>query len=382
MQARGEEWKKLGEGSFNVAYVNADKTKVLKIPKEMKESRKDYKTDEAERAVRVWNEINPHVGTAELCTVIDPETKKEKAGWISPYIDGEQASDEEIQAALIDIYNRTGRIIVDATSHKNFVKKEDGQIVCIDIGMALQLEKREEDCYKRRKSIVSIEFWKNMWESYEADFEKNEEQYPKATKTIQALLLIKTHRPYIYDATFLLETPQLIHELATVYVSPIPEIMQSSLEKVDSASVPSKGVGEGKVPGIVERVDSAVPPDFEQIKKACIDQLNKYIESRDEYKRNKFKSLLTNFFKGPDLTEEKASIIPNSLRAKIPEVSSLDELKKVLETAFKEYPKIKTGLFSKARFAICIQNCLDYVKVAKLAMQKNQQSNFKLGKEA
>jgi hypothetical protein len=91
-------------------------------------------TDLPERSVRLWNEINPDLEPE--ATLISTEMGD---GWACPFIKGVQASDHEMSVALIDIFNRTGRIVVDATAPENFIKTPSGKVVCIDIGMALQI---------------------------------------------------------------------------------------------------------------------------------------------------------------------------------------------------------------------------------------------------
>src|SRR3989338_631154 len=128
-------WKKLGEGTYNVAYVSDDGKSVLKIQKS------DDKTDTPERSVRLWNTINPDIPPPARL-----EQTEKGVGWVCPFIKGKQASDKEMSIALIDIYNKTGRIIVDATAPKNFVKLPfpRSRVVCVDVGMAIQMEQRDE----------------------------------------------------------------------------------------------------------------------------------------------------------------------------------------------------------------------------------------------
>jgi len=121
-----QNWSLLGEGAYNIAYINPQGTLVLKIQKD-----KPYDTDLPERSVRLWNEINPHC-TPEAYVV----NTKYGMAWVCPFIKGRQATDDEMSNAIIDIYNNTGRIVVDATAKNNFITTHKGKVVCIDIGMA------------------------------------------------------------------------------------------------------------------------------------------------------------------------------------------------------------------------------------------------------
>ena len=180
-------WEKpkiLGEGSYNIAIRSNDGQSVLKIQKfdldydeitgEKDNEEERPQTDTPERSVRLWNTINeglePQAVRLELNNLEINTTKPDGTtallkgvGWVCPYVEGVQASDKEIQGAVLDIFNRTGRIITDATGKKNFLRTPDGTIVCIDIGMALEMEKREEVFLTeggriRSNSIVSLFF--------------------------------------------------------------------------------------------------------------------------------------------------------------------------------------------------------------------------------
>ena len=203
-------WQKLGEGTFNTVYVNDDKRCVLKIPKDVNQS------DAPERAVRLWNELNPDFGPAYVNMLLDCEL-----GWICPYIEGRQASDEVMQDALIHIFNRTGRIVVDAVCPKNFVRMKDGRIICIDIGMALQLQQQEEllvqGGLRRSNSQVSLDTWNSLQLDYTKYFEDSKKVAPRTVETIKALLFLKRNYPDIYEVTFLKSQPDFIQTLAKNY---------------------------------------------------------------------------------------------------------------------------------------------------------------------
>ena len=209
-----DNWAFLGNGSYNYAYKSKDGKEVLKIQKEVKKGAKVPETDFPERSVRLWNAINVDLPPARL------QTTAYGKGWVCPFVTGEQAPDKDMAGALIGIFNRTGRIIADAIAPKNFIKTPDGKVVCVDIGLALQLERREEHNASelvRRKSMVSLNFWQNTGPQFPAFFKSYEGIYPQTVNVVKALIFIKKNRPDILDVTFLKTNPTLVSTLAQAY---------------------------------------------------------------------------------------------------------------------------------------------------------------------
>ena len=159
-------WKKIGEGSYNDVYLSEDGIEVLKI-QIITSAISTNAYDTPKRSVRLWNAINSHI-LPPAREVFIPELNK--AAWICPYINGRQSTDAEIREALIKIFNDTGRVIIDAASPRNFVTKDDGQVVCLDIGQALELDRRggeyTVDGKPRRNSITSINAWRDLKECH------------------------------------------------------------------------------------------------------------------------------------------------------------------------------------------------------------------------
>ena len=188
------EWSVLGGGTYNDVYINKEQTLVLKMQKN------NAKTDDPERSVRLWNEINPNC-KPKACVV----NTKWGIAWVCPFIKGRQATDDEMSKAIIDIFNNTGRIVVDATAEKNFITTPEGKVLCIDIGMALELEKKEERSFSgiiRRNSIVSLTCWRNLQHDFDPFFNDCQGENPKSVNTVKALLYIKNNRPDIFDLIF------------------------------------------------------------------------------------------------------------------------------------------------------------------------------------
>ena len=168
------QWTKIGDGSYNVVYQSEDGSQVLRIQKDA-----NLPYDTPERSMRLWNEFNPQCGPTEIYE--DAELGR---GWVRPYIVGEQATQDEICDKLIDIYNTTGRIVVDALSEKNMMKTTTGQIVCVDIGMALQLDLSFSKT--RRNSKISHRAWSELQDTY-MDKWHAEKEPPPVHQMIKAL---------------------------------------------------------------------------------------------------------------------------------------------------------------------------------------------------
>lgn len=246
-------WFLVGKGGYNWVYRNQESTLVLKIPIEKSMGRGIPPSELSSRLVRLWNnEINPHLyPKAEVV-----ETSYGQ-GSIVPFIKGKQASDEEIVDALLDIYKHTGRIVMDSQAKGNFIKRdEDGLVVCVDISLALQLEKKGE----RKTSVTSLDVWYKEQAFFERRNESIEEIFPlkhsESIATSRALIFLKHNRPELRDVNFLKKNTLLRNELAKTHAiifSPDynqedkKEVVKRSLEHLDnflSLSEPFEGERE------------------------------------------------------------------------------------------------------------------------------------------
>lgn len=200
--------RQLGVGAFNTAYLSDDGKSVFKVQHRAAE------TDLPERSVRLWNEINAHVEPPAYLETVDGLG----TGWICPFIDGVQASDDEISSSLVDIYNNSGRVVVDAAVMNNFLKRADGSVVCIDIGYALQLENKAAPATGRARSysVASRNAKKEVYS--EANFTKwAEKGNPHTVNTTKALLFLQQQSPLDLNATCLKNNPLLTKRLAAAY---------------------------------------------------------------------------------------------------------------------------------------------------------------------
>lgn len=142
-QFMGVEWKKIGSGSFNTAYLYTGLE--IKIagnygPWVIKKQHSrlnsiDNKLDQPERINRLTKKIYPDMISG---LVRDEETKETAV--IFPYFPTPvtKIDDQAIALELLRIYKETRRIVLDGSLYNNFKKDSKGQIICIDTGNAFR----------------------------------------------------------------------------------------------------------------------------------------------------------------------------------------------------------------------------------------------------
>lgn len=223
-------WSKIGEGKYNSVYVNEERTHVFKI--QNKDLTDPDTLDSPERSVRVWREINPGL-PAEI---IDSTLGKV---WICPYIVGETPTHEEISNAVIEIFSRTGRIVVDAYVCGNFIKSHTGQVICVDIGYTLHLESRQHVLFpaklSRSKSRISLDYWEGSRDIITKYLSDENLSASIIANTIKALFFIKTKRQNLVNVNFLGQSPELIKQLAKGFDE---QDVDNALKALDNAAFP------------------------------------------------------------------------------------------------------------------------------------------------
>ena len=168
----------------------------------MSQAKSDHK-HYADRLARIWNEINP-----------DNLAEAKGIGWVFPEIEGVAPTEQEISHYLIDVFNKTGRIIMaDKIGVNSFKKTAKGHVVCMNPIVALQLENRVGDIQSRRMSMTSLKTWDSIFSKYYTYLEYEPNKPIK--NTVRALLFIKMHRPDIDEVAFLKKSSFMIDILAT-----------------------------------------------------------------------------------------------------------------------------------------------------------------------
>ncbi len=143
-------WIHINHGSYNSVYRSAEQHTiegqtgywVRKDPLEIDEEDNDLidaAMCDSERAVRKWNTVNP----------LHPAWQIDNR-WIAPYVGEQQATDLEIAKKVVQIFQLTGEIIVDACGQNNFLTHQ-GQVFCVDVDLAL-----------RRNSIASENYYNTV----------------------------------------------------------------------------------------------------------------------------------------------------------------------------------------------------------------------------
>ncbi len=358
MSSETDNWLLLAGGGFNVAYVNPESRLVFKRVMNDK-----FTTDSPERSVRLWNLFNPTLKPkAKVVTLIIDG--KECQGWTCPYVktkysptttcteedveidrmsyrnammntDIQNEEDETIARALLGIYNRTGRIIIDASIPGNLIVTAENKVVCVDVGMALTLEEKEDQClhrYARRKSIVSNEAWESVHRDGIDDriLKDKKSMLPKTLMTTRALLFIRAHRPDISNVDFLNNDPTLLAQLSNAYDA---EIKNDAIQSLEDKQ----------------------PLSLSGVKNACTEELQKYIDSRGSMDENrKFTaSRLTKWFRNELVVGRKVDYA-EKLIGKINQARSIDEIESALNDA-SDNPSFSKGWMSG--FMRCIGLC-------------------------
>lgn len=327
-------WKMLGSGSYNTAYKSEDGREVLKIRK-YQGDHAQAKFDHPLRSARLWNELNPNLRPQAYVV----NSREYGYGWICPFVEGTQASDREISRELMNIYTRTGRIIVDATAPNNFLRTPVGQIVCIDIGMALQMEHgtHERMDKRRRKSVTSLEAWSQYHNDYVPFLAKAAKTHPQSVSTIKALLFIQAQRPDIYDVSFLKQDLRLVNELAKAY---------------DTQSTP-KTLVDTVVSRAKEALLDVVPIDLDHIKRGCMSNLEQYIHSRGSINtKGEFEpSWITWLFRNKELTKQKVEHANELIKA-IESASSLEDIEDLVSNKLSDQSLIAASFGSGLAYAL------------------------------
>lgn len=227
----GKKWLYLSNGTYNIIYVDEKKEKVCRIPRDIKQKFLCVQQIESiERLQRLWPLMNPNAPKLEIST--------DGKSLIVPYFEGVSPTPKETHLELLDIYKRTGRIIIDGFAGNaqnialsNFIKMKkpsaqdnEYEIGCPDYGFALNLT---VDAAGPR-SPVSVIAWDNCKTAYDtmfADYAKAQDEEPDKSgdeylvlNTIQALLYIQENHP-TYHSDYLKNNFDLIECFSKRYRS-------------------------------------------------------------------------------------------------------------------------------------------------------------------
>lgn len=206
--AEGKYYWFLGEGSFNRAYSSTSiPCEVLKVAKH---SIGSHPVNSPAHSVSVWNEINPDYPARETQVEYDEAIHN---AWICPFIPGKRPSTEEICQTIMEIYERTDRIVIDGYVPDNFVKMRDGRIICIDIGLALKLDPTSPTSKAYFESHEMVRIYSESLRTH------NDRKTIDAriTQLIRALLYLAIYQPSHITLPDLKTNKRLIEQLAALF---------------------------------------------------------------------------------------------------------------------------------------------------------------------
>lgn len=204
------------------------------------------------------------------------------------------------------------------------------QVVCVDIGMALQIEYKDDEILRgdkilkedkffsksiRRTSVISLDAWEKVKKDHNFFFQLYAQSHSQTIKTIKALLFIRSKRPDILNVNFLKSDPKYIPLFAEAY---------SVIRRFED-----KPLKEAK-----KKLDNQQTLTLEKIKESCLKEINGYINSYGSIDRNgKFQpSFITQHFRNLHQITQ-SMVVAQSLALSITKASTLTEISITLKSA-------------------------------------------------
>lgn len=204
-QIMSAQWSGVGAGSFNQVFVSK-KAFTLKINEQSYHCRWVRKKpleknlqSECRRAVRVWNELYSDNPATQ-----NPLNKYE---WLAPYFGYHKANDSQAAEAVVKVYKKTGRIVVDACGADN-VLVHHNEVKIIDIDVALNPHSPASKDFARRE----IQYnpvrcgYDDFWDGQVASM-------PKTVNVIKTLCYLEQQLGELGDIRVMLDLPmvELLH---------------------------------------------------------------------------------------------------------------------------------------------------------------------------
>jgi hypothetical protein len=364
----------LAKGNFNYVFCDASRSHVFKVQQSSKLSNADLILDTPERSVRLWNQINAHLRPkAVVCSISTPQvldTKtgtvllaaKEYIGWSSPFIQGRNSTPQEITQALIDIYNRCGRVVLDGLVPGNFKTLSNGEVVCVDIGMSLRLQKTDEE------GIENLSFASNVvWETtskssylpwlkaYEANKKFND-----VVKTTKALYVLQQQFPHYVNADFLKDPLcEMLKDALSKELDEPGSFMKNASAFELLHGIPILGMHE------TPREDACIPaakariiaPDYQRFLQVKLEEYSSSLPV--EYEGKFAKAIQIQIFKNQMTTQKTINTVRELIRELI-NTSGVEEAKKIIIDVLvdldKEIDRCQPG--SEKTMFVQLQTCL------------------------
>ena len=318
-------WIEISEGKHQTARLNLSHTRLFRYPK-----KPDDSTNQPHRLARIWNEMHPD-SSFEAFVHNDVELA---LGWVSPFIPGRESTDKEISDEVLNIYQSSGRIVVNAPALNAFTTGLNGKTKCVDVSMALKLGNHlfRSASYESLISAGEMNTIKcpSFWMQHMA-------QKINTIYTIKALLFIQKYRPDIWDMSFLKIYPSLLERLANAY----------DLES--SVNVALNLLTECK------------PINFDHLKTQISSKITLYIQNRGEIHAQSFiPNRVSRWFRDPETTELRINQAVH-LKDKIERAPNFETMRRQITKTKDSIHHSHSSIFFKSNLETHLDECLNMI---------------------
>lgn len=206
------EWRYLSNGSFNVIYT-ASLTRDLVLENGVCYSSGtclayripivDFNADERRDPGCILS--RPDRIARLACEFSGMTATRYESGTVSPFIDGECASDAGIRSGVLADFIRAGRVVVDGIAKGNYRIFNEAPI-CVDVAFGI-----------RPGSPMSELFWQKNRGTYQHWWRDNNARYPLSINMIKALLYLQETGINYRLADILAECDDMVDLLANAH---------------------------------------------------------------------------------------------------------------------------------------------------------------------
>lgn len=130
---KSNEWIPLGKGTWNKTFVSKEKITIEGFTQQWvlkKPIKEEFKLSSPRRAIRKWTQLNAQFPAYQVNNT-----------WITPYFGNIRANDDQIVKKVVDIYQRTKNIVLDAyvmtPSNINFLSYQN-EAICVDVDQSIR----------------------------------------------------------------------------------------------------------------------------------------------------------------------------------------------------------------------------------------------------
>lgn len=226
-----KDWHYFRHGHFNVVYRQDSGTPDNDFIKKFAFNPADP-TDQPNRLARVGRRIHSQKNP-EIKMYVDPNNAAFTMSFIPSKLNAAKQSIKpgaaEICKAMLEIFKNTKRIVVDAATNGNFIKRErDDAVLCVDFGFALLFADPDD----LEQSQISLETWSYYTNDYVTyldnmmdiacpsspdDVDNNEYRLYQIARFTKALIFLAASRLKLKNPDTLLENTELVNELVDLF---------------------------------------------------------------------------------------------------------------------------------------------------------------------